>query len=128
MNSQQLRFLLERFVPRIMQCSVQMYFATAWMVWPPQKMTFSIYIFHVKPKWNIVYEYLKTKIFSRDSNILSQMHWTPNIFGHSATIIGGFGLSLKYTILNFKKMSDMPKKCLDAALTVMQHNRQPIQN
>ena len=32
------------------------------------------YIFHVKSKWNIFYEYLKTKIFSRDTNILPQMH------------------------------------------------------
>ena len=48
------------------------------------------HIFHVKPKWNIVYEYLKAKIFSRDSIILPQMHWTSNIFGYSATVIGGF--------------------------------------
>ena len=61
------------------------------------------YIFHVKTKWNIVYEYLKTKIFSRDTNILPQMHWTSNIFGHSATIIGGFRVSLNCPILNFKK-------------------------
>ena len=64
---------------------------------------FSIYIFHVKTKWNIVYKYLKTKIFSRDTNILPQMHWTSNIFGHSATIIGVFLVSLNYPILNFKK-------------------------
>ena len=36
--------------------------------------TFSIYIYHIKTKWNIVYEYLKTKIFSGDTNILPQMH------------------------------------------------------
>ena len=53
--------------------------------------TFSIYIFHVKRKRNIVYEYLKTKIFSRDSNILPQLHWTSNIFGHSAKLLGVFG-------------------------------------
>ena len=51
---------------------------------------------------------------SRDSNIFSQMHRTSNIFGHSATVIGGFGVSLKYPILNFKKMSDIHKKRLDA--------------
>ena len=62
------------------------------------------YIFHVKTEWNIVYEYLKTKIFSRDTNILPQMHWTSNIFGHSATTIGGFWASLNSPILNFKKM------------------------
>ena len=55
--------------------------------------TFSIYIFHVKTKWNIVYENLKTKIFSRDLNILPQMQWTLNIFGSSATTIGGFWVS-----------------------------------
>ena len=60
-------------------------------------------MFHVKPKWNIVYIYLKNKNFSRDSNILPQMHWTSDIFGHSATIIGGFGVSLNYPILNLKK-------------------------
>ena len=80
----------------VCQCHIQMYFGTIWTVWAPKKMypktcnTFSIYIFHLKPKWNIVYKYLKTKIFSRDLNILCQMHWTSNIFGHSATIIGGF--------------------------------------
>ena len=36
--------------------------------------TFSIYIYHIKTKQNIVYEYLKTKIFSGDTNILPQMH------------------------------------------------------
>ena len=62
------------------------------------------YIFHIKPKWNIVCEYLKTKIFSRDSNILPQMHWVSNTFDTQlATIIGGFRLSLNYPILNFTK-------------------------
>ena len=37
------------------------------------------------------------------SNVLPQMHWTSNIFGHSATTIGGFWVSLNYPILNFKK-------------------------
>ena len=32
------------------------------------------YTFHVKTNSNIVYKYLKTKIFSRDTNILPQMH------------------------------------------------------
>ena len=61
--------------------------------------TFYIYI-HVNTKWNIVYEYLKTKIFSRDTNILLHTHWTSNIFGLS---IGGFWVSLNYPIINFKK-------------------------
>ena len=88
---------------------IQMYFGTVWMVWAPKKctpkvlMTFFLYIFHVKTKWNIVYEYLKTKIFSRDTKALPQMHWTSNIFGYSATIIGGFWVSLNYPIVNFKK-------------------------
>ena len=66
-------------------------------------VTFFPNIFHIKSKWNIVYEYIKTKIFSRESNILPQMQWTTNIFGHAATIIGGFGVSPNYPILNFKK-------------------------
>ena len=64
------------------QCCIQMYFGTVWMVWALRKYaqknscnTFSIYIFHVKTKWNIIYEYLKTKIFSRDTTILPQIHW-----------------------------------------------------
>ena len=38
-----------------------------------------------------------------DTNILPQIHWTLNIFGPSATTIGGYGVSLNYPILNFKK-------------------------
>ena len=34
------------------------------------------YMFHVKPKSNIVYKYSKKNFYSRDSNILPQMHWT----------------------------------------------------
>ena len=77
---------------------------------PPRKwaqkdfVTFFLYIFHVKTKLNIVYEYLKTKIFPRDTNILPQIHWIWNIFGYSATNIGGFWVWLNYPILNFKKM------------------------
>ena len=32
------------------------------------------YIFHLKTKLNIVYKHLKTKIFTRDTNILPKMH------------------------------------------------------
>ena len=67
------------------------------------------YIFHVKSKWNIVYKYLKTKIFSRDTNILPQMHWTSNIFGPLASTIREFWVSLNFAILNFKK-TVCPKK------------------
>ena len=71
----------------------------------PKKVLVTLfpYIFHVKTNSNIVHEYLKTKIFSRDTNILPQMDLTSNIFGHSATTIGGFWISLIYSILNFKK-------------------------
>ena len=61
------------------------------------------YIFYIKTKWNIVYEYLKTKIFSRDTSILPQMHWTSNIFVPSATTIGEFWVPLNYLIFNLKK-------------------------
>ena len=90
----------------ITQWPIQMYFVNIWKVWAPKKVLVTLfpYIFHIKTKWNIVYKYLKTKIFSRDTNILPQMHWTSNIFGHSATTIGVFWVSLNYPILNFKKM------------------------
>ena len=89
------------------QCCIQMYFGTIWTIWVPKKcaqkvlVTFLLYRYHVRTIWNIVYEYLK--IFSRDTNILPQMHWTSNIFRHSATTIGGFSVLLTYPILNFKK-------------------------
>ena len=69
------------------QYPIQMYFGTIWTGWVPKNcaekvlVTLVSYIFHVKTKWKIVYEYLKTKIFSRDTNILPQMYWTSNIFG-----------------------------------------------
>ena len=71
----------------------------------PKKVLTTIFpfIFHIKSKRNIAYKYLKTKTFSRDTNILLQMHWISNIFGHSATAIEGFWVSLNYWILNFKK-------------------------
>ena len=71
----------------------------------PKKVLVTLfpYIFHVKTKWNIVYEYLKTKISSRDTNIFPQMHWISNIFGPSAKTIGRFGVSRNDPILNFKK-------------------------
>ena len=56
------------------------------------------YIFHEKTEWNIVYKYLKTKAFSRDTNILSQIHWTWNNFGNSLTTIGR-----NYPVFSFKK-------------------------
>ena len=53
------------------------------------------------------------------------MHWTSNIFEHSATIVGGFWVSLSYPILNFKKR--YVQKTFGYC-TVMHHNKQPIQN
>ena len=91
------------------QCLIQMYFGTVWTVWVPKKMCSKKvlvilfpYIFHVKPNYSL--QILKNKVISRDSNILPQMYWTSDIFGHSATIIGGFQVSLNYSFLNFKKM------------------------
>ena len=99
------------------QCPIQMYFGTSWTLSAPEKvlLTLFLYIFHVKTKWNIVSKYLKTKIFSYDTNVLPQMHWISNIFEHSATTIGGFWVPLNYLIVNFKKKL-CRKKRLDAAL------------
>ena len=52
-----------------------------------------IRIYWLKTKWNIVYKYLKTKIFSRNANILPQMHWTWNIFRPSAITIVVLGIT-----------------------------------
>ena len=73
-----------------------MYFGTVWSVWVPKKVLVTLfpYKFHIKTKWNIVYKYLKTKLFE-----------------FSATIIEGFWVSLNYPILNFKKMA-CPKSIL----------------
>ena len=53
-----------------------MYFSTVWTVWVLKKMRpkkflshFFYYMFHVKTRWNIIYKYLKTKIFLEDKNI-----------------------------------------------------------
>ena len=67
------------------------------------------YLFPLKTIWNIVREYSKTNSCPRYTNIFPQMCWTTNIFGPSATTIGGLGLSVNYPILNFKKMV-CPKK------------------
>ena len=79
-----------------LQCHIQMYFGTVWTVEyrrqknTPKKplVTFFRYKFQVKTKLNINYENLKTKIFSRVTNILPQIQWTSNIFGYSVTTIG----------------------------------------
>ena len=49
------------------------------------KVSCNVFSIYISRKWNIVYEYLKTKIFSGYTNIVPQMQWTSNIFGHSAT-------------------------------------------
>ena len=51
--------------------------------------TLFLHIFHVKTRLNIVYEYLRTKIFSRDTSMLPQII-EYHIFGHSAITIEGF--------------------------------------
>ena len=86
-------------------CGIQMYFGTVLVVWGVKKVLATLFpnIFHIKTKWKVVHDYLKTNTFSRYTNILPQMHRTSNIFGRSATTIRGFVVSLNYPILNFKK-------------------------
>ena len=90
-------------------CRIQMYFGIVWTVWASKKCTQKVfvtlfsYLFYPKTKWNIVYENLKTKIFSRDTNIIPQKHWTLDFSGLSATTIGDFWVSQNYPIINFKK-------------------------
>ena len=69
----------------------------------PKKVPATLFprTFYVKTKWNIVYEYLKTKIFSRKSFpkcIEYQIFLDTQYFGN---IFGGFWVSLNYSILNF---------------------------
>ena len=91
------------------QCCIQTFWYRLNVMSSPKKcaqtvpVTLSPYVFHVKTKWNIVYKYLKTKTFSRDTNILPQMYGTSNIFGPSGTTIESFWVSLNYPILNLKK-------------------------
>ena len=56
----------------------------------PEKVLVTLfpYIFHVETKWNIVYKYLKIKIFLKWHKDPSNIHWTLNIFGLWATTIG----------------------------------------
>ena len=77
----------------------------------PQKFLVTLfpYIFPVKTKWNIACQYSKTKRFSRNTIIFTQMHWKSNIFGTSVTTIGVFGISPNRPILNLKK-TVCPKK------------------
>ena len=108
------KYDLNRFIVNRLKDSITVLHPVVfWYLWngmgaqknSPKKVFVTLFLcmLHVKTKWNIVYEYLKTKIFSRDTNILPQMHWTSNIFGHSATTIWGFCVSLNYPILDFKK-------------------------
>ena len=50
-------------------------------------------MFHVKIKWNIVYKYLKTKTFSRDTNILPQMYWNQIFFDLQLQQLGVWGIT-----------------------------------
>ena len=76
-----------------LQCCIQMYFGTIWLVWAPKKIApkkvlviLFPFIFHLKTKWNIGYKYLKTKIFSRDKypspNALNKNHFQRLIYKH----------------------------------------------
>ena len=87
--------------------------------------TLFLYIFHVKTKSNIVYEYLRTKIFSRDTNILPQTHWISYFWTLSYNHWGVLSIT-KLSNPNFKK-TVCPKKRLDAALkgTLMQIWKSP---
>ena len=69
----------------------QMYLGTNWIIWALRKMCPT----SSTNTW-------KQKYF-QETNVLPYMHWTSNIFGHSATTIDGFWVSLNYPILNFKK-------------------------
>ena len=61
----------------------------------------------IKAKSKIVFEYVRKNLFKRQISFLKciKHQWTlnNNIFGHSATTIGGVWVSLNYPILNFKK-------------------------
>ena len=68
----------------------------------PQKVL--VTLFHIKRKWNIIYKYLKNKsLFKRlkyaSPNALNIKYF----WALSATIIGGFWISLNYPIFNLKK-------------------------
>ena len=78
-------------------------------------VTLSSYIFYVKSQSNIVYEYFKTKIVSRDTIIPPQVHWT------LATVIGGFWVSLIYLILNFKKTVCPKNVCVQHWSVIPRH-------
>ena len=72
----------------------------------PKKVLVTLFsfIFHIKTEWNVVYKYLKTKIVSRDTNILPQMYWNQIFLDLQLQLSGGFWVSLIYPILNFMKM------------------------
>ena len=84
-------------------------FGTVRTVWAAKKihpkkfLQLFPYIFHIKTKWNIVYKYLKTEIFSRDTSILPQMHGISKYFWTLSYCHWGFWVSLSYPILNLKK-------------------------
>ena len=57
------------------------------------------------------------KIFSRDTNILPQMHRTSNIFGHSILSYNYLGFLGIIKLSNPQlQQNGMPEKCLDAGL------------
>ena len=77
--------------------------------------TFSIYT-SGKTYMKYSLQILKNENFFKRLTYPSPNALNIKYFWHSATIIGGFWVSLNYPILNFKKMI-WPKKHLDAAQT-----------
>ena len=114
------------YVCMVLQCRIWMYFGTTWAVCVPKKnvpkkilLILFPYIFRVKFKWNIVYEYLQTKFSLRNTNIFPKMHWTSNIFGLSATTIVEFGYMGISKLSNpWLQENGIPKKRLDGALSI----------
>ena len=60
-------------------------------------------LFHVKPKWNIVYKYLKIKNFFKRLEYPSPNALNIRCFWTLSYNYWRFGVSLNYPILNFKK-------------------------
>ena len=73
----------------------QMYFDTVQTVWTSKKalVTLFSYIFHIKTKLNIVYKYLKTNIFSRDTNNLPNASNIKYFWTHSYSYWGYLGIT-----------------------------------
>ena len=60
-------------------------------------------MFLIKPKWNIVYKYLKKKTFFQETQISFPKCIEHKIFFDIQLQLLGLRVSLNYPILNFKK-------------------------